>query len=196
MRRLSLSRRLASGPAVRRHALRVAFVATLLVAAGYVAACLTIDLVTTARFRHDLDQRLAERLEALTRTVPTHNVGLPGAWSHPPSTHPDGSEGDLDDAPVLAWWVPAGSALAVPLDSGTPALPPAQQGVRGTVQASFGGRSFRLLGAAAPGGRVVVATSATQISSTANNVLINVPSLAAESGAPSTGLSRGSRSVR
>lgn len=43
---------------------------------------------------------------------------------------------------------------------------------------------------------VVVATSATQISSTANNVLINVPSLAAESGAPSAGLSRGSRSVR
>jgi signal transduction histidine kinase len=150
----------------------------LLVAAAYFVACLTIDLVTTARFRSDLDRRLGERLVALTRTVPNHNVGLPGAWSHPPSTQPAGSEGDLDDAPVLAWWVPVGSDLAVPLESGTPALPPAEQGVRRTLEASFEGRTFRLLGAAAPGGRVVVATSAAPVSQRADTLLVAEAALA------------------
>jgi signal transduction histidine kinase len=163
---------------VRRHALRVALLATLLVAVAYFVACVIIDLVTTARFRYDLDQRLTERLEALTRTVPNHNVGLPGAWTHPPSTHPASSEGDLDDAPVLAWWVPAGSDLAVPLDSGTPALPPAEQGVRRAGQASFGGRTFRLLGAAASGGRVVVATSAAPVSQRVDTLLVAEAALA------------------
>jgi alpha-tubulin suppressor-like RCC1 family protein len=43
---------------------------------------------------------------------------------------------------------------------------------------------------------VAVASGATQISSTANNVLINVPSVAAEAGSARPELSRGSRSAR
>lgn len=177
MRRLRLTRRLGTGPAVRRHALRVALVATLLVAVVYVLACLTIDLIVVNRFRNDLNQRLAERLEALIRAAPYQNLGLPGASTRL-QPHPSGSGGDLDDAPVLAWWVPTGGAAAVPLDSGSPALPPGEHRVRGPAEASFGGRTFRLLGADAAGGRVVVATSTAALTQRVNILLVAEAALA------------------
>lgn len=178
MRRLRLSGRLSTGPAVRRHALRVALVATLLVAVAYVLACLTFDLVMTGRFRNEVDQRLAERLEALIRAAPKHNLGLPGASSLSQSAGPGDSGGDLDDAPVLAWWVPAGGASALPLASGSPALPQSEQGVRGPALARFGGRTFRLLGAAAAGGRVVVATSTAALTQRVTILLVAEAALA------------------
>ncbi|MBO0713670.1 MAG: HAMP domain-containing histidine kinase [Acidimicrobiales bacterium] len=178
MRRLRLTRRLATGPAVRRHALRVALVATLLVAVVYVLACLTINLIVGNRFRHDLDARLAERLSALVRAAPNHHLALPGVSSSLEPARPAGSGGDLDDAPVLAWWVPSGGASAVALSSGAPALPPSHYGVVGPAEASFGGRTFRLLGSEAAGGRVVVATSTAALSQRVGTLIVTEAALA------------------
>jgi signal transduction histidine kinase len=166
-----------SAPAVRRHAMRVALIATLLVAVAYVLACLTIDLLVTVRFRHDLDERLAERLEALGRGSSRGALSLPGA-AGAPLQRSAASGGEVDDVPVLAWWVPFGRSQASPLTSATPPLPRAERGVIGPRDASFAGRSFRLAGAAVDGGRLVVASSTAPVTQRLDTLLVAEAALA------------------
>lgn len=178
MRVFTLWRRLSTGSAVRRHATRVALVATVLVAMAYVLTCLTIDLVAAARFRQDLDQRLTERLEVFAQAAAQ---GTLGALTGQGAAHTGSGaafRGDLDDAPVVAWWIPPGGTRAIPLSSGAPELPAAENNVQGPVEATFAGRTFRLLGTDVNGGRVVVATSVAPVDRRINTLVVAEAALA------------------
>ncbi|MGA2931224.1 MAG: hypothetical protein ABSE98_03945, partial [Acidimicrobiales bacterium] len=76
----------------RRHAVRVAAVATLIVMIGYVIAAVVLNLIVTNHLVGSTDARLADRLEDASQQTLT----LPG--SSTPEQKPD-----LDDAPLFLW---------------------------------------------------------------------------------------------
>ncbi len=95
----------------RRHAVRVAAVATLIVMVFYVLAAIVLNLIVTNHLISTTDNRLADRLEdARQQTLALHR-----------SSPPD-EDADLDDAPVFLWSIaPSGTATA--LTPTAPALP-------------------------------------------------------------------------
>ena len=118
----------------RRHALRVAATATLIVMAGYVVAALVLNLVVARHGVAAADARLNERLvDASQQTL-----------TLPAQSESDGRSGtDLDDSPIFVWSVsPSGQVTA--LTPGAPALPQrvwARQG--GAVTLPVGTSTFR-----------------------------------------------------
>jgi signal transduction histidine kinase len=157
-----------SGSPVRLHARRVALGATLFALVIYVVACLVADLLVVDRHYGSIDARLAVRLGALAKEFPD---GL--STVTPLQTHvPGGSDEDLDDAPVLAWFVPSNQMSAQRLDTGSPALPASDFHVSQPIDARFGGQTFRLSGTSVTGGRIVVATSTQEVGSVFATLLL------------------------
>jgi signal transduction histidine kinase len=95
----------------RRHAVRVAAVATLIVMAAYVVAAVVLNLIVTDHLVHTADTRLSDRLkDAQNRTLT-----LPGSTSH-------AEHQDVDDAPIFLWSV-AQDGTVTALTPSAPALP-------------------------------------------------------------------------
>jgi signal transduction histidine kinase len=96
----------------RRHALRVAAIATLVVMAGYVLAAFILNLIVVDHLVHSTDVRLTERLHDLH----TRTLSLPATRRAVPA------DPDLDDAPSFLWSVDS-SGQITPLSAAAPALP-------------------------------------------------------------------------
>ncbi len=93
----------------RRHAVRVAAAATLIVMVGYVVAAAVVNVIVTDHLVHAADSRLSDRLSDAQHQT----LALPGSDSR--EEHPD-----LDDAPLFLWSIaPSGVVTAL-----TPTAPP------------------------------------------------------------------------
>ncbi len=114
----------------RRHAVRVAAVATLIVMVFYVIAAIVMNLIVTTHLISTTDNRLADRLEDARHQT----LALPR------SSAPD-EDTDVDDAPVFLWSIaPSGTVTA--LTSTAPPLPARHWG-RDPVTLDIGSSAFR-----------------------------------------------------
>jgi two-component system, OmpR family, sensor histidine kinase CiaH len=114
----------------RRHAVRVAAVATLIVMVFYVIVTIGVNLIVSNHLMNSTDNRLADRLEDARQQT----LALPG------SSAPD-QDADLDDAPVFIWSIaPSGTVTA--LTSTAPPLPSRRWG-RDPVTLRIGGSTLR-----------------------------------------------------
>jgi len=153
---------------VRREARRVALGATLLALAVYLLACTLADLLVVDHLNGSIDARLAGRLISLTHGLPRHLSPQKSSQTELST----GSGGDLDDAPLLAWFVPAGATRAQPLESDEPILPRSALHVGRPTTAVVDGRTFRLDGTVIRTGRLVVATSTREAMSVRNTLFV------------------------
>jgi signal transduction histidine kinase len=135
----------------------------------YVLAGVVADLVVFSRLTNAVNGRLVDRLGDITR-IYTHAGGiLPAVVTGP--VH----GGDLDDAPVLLWFVATGGPHATALDRNAPPLPRQDFAVAAPVDRTLARSSFRLAGRAVRGGRFVAATSTnTERSAITTLVVIEV----------------------
>jgi signal transduction histidine kinase len=115
----------------RRHALRVAGAATLIVMIAYVIAALVLNLIVTNHLLSRADQRISDRLHDTVRQTLT----LPG------SDAPAERSTDVDDSPVFVWSVDH-AGLVTALTPGAPSLP-ARPWTGGPVSLGVGGSTFR-----------------------------------------------------
>ncbi len=168
-----------------RSARRVALFATALLLAVYVVSAAVSDLVVLDHLQANLDSRLSARLTELVafaargrlgaeRTAPPAAGGGPAP---PVSTEAElGVPFDPDDAPVLGWWVTSGASAAggrvLSLQPGAPALPEALAARNGPIDVTLAGLPFRIEGAAARGGRVVVGTSLAQLGTVRSTLVV------------------------
>jgi signal transduction histidine kinase len=165
-------------PRAASHAGRVALSASLVAVVLYLLAAAVADAVVLHHFNETASARLTTRLTQLiagrsgaSNPADRASSGVGATTTAPPATgaRPSGSPaefagtaGDLDDAPIFGWWIPASGGRAVPLSSGAPALngPPP---VGAQVTRNLSGRPFLLESGRIAGGRVVVATSIAQL---------------------------------
>jgi signal transduction histidine kinase len=115
----------------RRHAVRVAAVATLVVVACYILAAFILNAVVVHRLVGNTDNRLADRLQDSLRRVSTLSHPATGA----------AADADFDDAPSFLWLV-GPSGVVTPLSPGAPALP-ARHWSNDPVTLSLGPSTFR-----------------------------------------------------
>lgn len=153
---------------VHLHARRVALGATVLALVLYLLACTIADLVVSDHLNGSINARLASRLISLTHGSPQR---LSPTKSNPTQL-PSSSDGDLDDAPILAWFVPNGATSARPIESDAPTLPSSELHVSQPTTAVVEGRAFRIEGTATRTGRIVVATSTQEATGVRNTLLI------------------------
>lgn len=161
----------ASRRRVRRHARDVALWATLVALAVYLLMCLAADLTVLDHLSSSIDARLNARLDSLVHTGAARSPsGLaPGG---PPLTGAARGRNDLDDAPVFAWWLPAGSTRVHRLDRDGPALPLADLSAGGPRDLVLEHRTFRLVAAATSAGRFAAATSVEELLSIRATLLV------------------------
>ncbi|HEY2704042.1 MAG TPA: HAMP domain-containing sensor histidine kinase [Candidatus Dormibacteraeota bacterium] len=133
---------------VRRRALRVAALATAMVAAILVALCAGTDILVVRNLTDAADHRLAERIDRLQGPGQPTPDAILGAV---PADH------DHDyDQPVLTWLISGSRVVAGP---GAPPLASGLRAVTAPVTVSIAGTSFRIAGVEAPTGHLVVATT-------------------------------------
>jgi len=149
----------------RLHAIRVAAMATAIVAMAAVGLAVVLNLVVTHRLQQGVDARLSERL------VDTAKVdagrGAPTASPLPTSVH---REGDLDDAPSFVWLVSASDGVRA-LTADAPTLP-AHRWTASPINLRVGGSSFRLNAIPSRFGWLVAGESVSQIGRIKSNLLI------------------------
>jgi signal transduction histidine kinase len=151
------------------HARRVALGATLFALLIYLAACSVANLLAVDRLYRSVDTRLAVRLSALAKEFPSGVDTVTPLKTQLPTGDDDD---DLDDAPILAWFVPNGSSRALQLNSGSPVLPATDFHLAQPIDAHFAARSFRLDGKAVTNGQIVVATSTQGVGSVRATLLL------------------------
>lgn len=138
----------ASTHSVRRVALTAAGVALALYALVGVLA----DVVVAGRLSNEANDRLTDRLSDIRVDYARSDGKVrPAAGAL--------SGGDLDDAPVVAWFVRHGAQSAMPLDRSAPPLPAVDFSVTRIVGRPIGDRAFRVAGETVRGGRLIAATS-------------------------------------
>ena len=144
----------------RRHAVRVAGIATLVVMACYVIAAVVLNVVVTRHLLGTVDNRLSDRLEDAAKQTLT----LPGGSSAAPK------ESDVDDAPVFLWSVaPSGDVTSI--DPGSPALPAHSWG-SGPVTLSEGTSTFRFDTLHTGGELLVAGQSVANVSNVQSTLLV------------------------
>lgn len=142
-----------------RHALRVAAVATGLVAAVAALALTVFDTVVVHHLGVTTTERLAAALDEAREASAASRQLVPTA---PPI--------DPDDAPVYVWAVaPSGAVTSA---AGTPALPRRAWHAPGTTTATVGDRTFELEAVAFGGGGWLVAGVSTVQAQHVQNVLV------------------------
>jgi signal transduction histidine kinase len=149
----------------RRHALRVAAVATLVVMVCYVIAAVVLNLVVTNHLVSATDARLNDRLQDASR----QSLNLP-AGAPIPSPEPAESGTDVDDAPVFMWSVGKTGAVTS-LTPGAPALPATNWG-RGPVSRPVGDSTFRLASRQVHGATLVAGQSMAGTASVQSTLLV------------------------
>ncbi len=140
----------------RRHAVRVAAIATLIVMLGYLLAAVVLNLVVTNHLVGTTDARLSDHLHDARH----QEISLS-------QDNSNGQPTDLDDAPLFLWSIsPAG--IVTPLTTGAPRLPTKTWG-SGPVTLGLGASTFRF-DAVHDGGTTIVAgqslASASKVQST------------------------------
>jgi signal transduction histidine kinase len=143
----------------RRHAVRVAAAATLIVMAFYVLAAIVMNLIVTNHLLGTTDNRLADRLEdARQQTL-----------AFPRSSSPDANT-EVDDAPVFLWSItPSGTATA--LTSTAPPLPARHWGPD-PVTLDIGSSTFRFDTLRAHDALLVAAQSTAATSNVQSTLLV------------------------
>lgn len=145
------------------HAARVAGIAALLIALLYTAIVLTFDLIDSNHLTSQVDARLTERLSAANHhggliIVPRSRRDSDGGSAAVPRSPVD-ADTDVDNAPVIFWKV-GSRGNALPLQAGTPALPPSAWSSSGqATTANLGNSAFRLMAVPSGGGYLVAGQS-------------------------------------
>lgn len=142
----------------RRHAIRVAGTACLVVMAAYVLSALVVNVVVTHHFLSGADSRLEDQIQDLQ---------LQRFSQQDPSDHdkPD----DVDDAPVFVWMVSRSGAIS-PLTDGSPSLPRVTW-LHHPVTLQEGGSLFRFDAATSGDGTLVVGQSLANTANVQNTLL-------------------------
>jgi signal transduction histidine kinase len=167
-RRSGRLRTTSSSDQVRIHSRRVAIAATLLALLGGLIVCAIADLIVVNHIYGAIDARLRTRLTSIIQSSPSQSgVSTPIKTRLPAVS----SEGDFDDAPILAWFIPKGSTNGYELAADTPKLPSIDATVTQPTKSSIAGRNFRLEGAAVKTGRYVVATSSAEVGNVLSTLL-------------------------
>ena len=122
-------------PSVRRVSIRVALLATAVVAAAYLAVCVGVIAIVQRNLTDQIDQRITASFVRLDDDQ--------GHDDHPYQAPPPERFGG---APVVVWAVDSGGQVHT--DSTNPALPAEYTGVRGPVTATINGVDLRLAGQA------------------------------------------------
>jgi signal transduction histidine kinase len=143
---------------------RVALGATLVALLVYVTIGVVADVVVLRHFQQAADTRLAARLALFSETV-EHDEAASRPIVAAENVPALDDDGDLDDAPIFGWWLPASSRSTTPLETGAPTLPAGFDHRLGPVDVTLAGRPFRLESTTVPGGRIAAATSLAQIAS-------------------------------
>ncbi len=151
---------------VRANVVRVALGATLLALIVYLLACFAVDFVFVHRLDRSIDSRLATRLSQVAPTLPA------GGPKGPIGSYSPQFSGDFDDAPIVLWWVPDKATYALRLDTNAPGLPTGALHVAGPVDATIGGRAFRLAGAVLGDGRLIAGTTAQEVGTALSTLLV------------------------
>jgi signal transduction histidine kinase len=145
---------------------RVALGATVLALLVYVLACFVVDFVVVRHLDRSIDSRLATRLSQVAPSLP------PGGPKGPIGSYSPQFSGDFDDAPIVLWWVPEKATYALRLDTNAPGLPSGALRVARPVDATVGGRAFRLAGTALSDGRLIAGTTAQEVRTALSTLLV------------------------
>ena len=144
----------------RRHAVRVAATATLVVMACYVVAAVVLNIVVAHHLVGNIDNRLADRLDDASRQTLT----LPAGTSAPPGGN------DVDDAPLFLWSVaPSGAVTA--FDPASPPLPRRTWG-DAPVTLDVGTSTFRFDTLRSNGELLVAGESTANVSNVMSTLLV------------------------
>lgn len=103
----------------RRHAVRVAAMATLIVLAAYVVAALVLNLAVSHHFTTTTDAQLRERLADAGQGLIQPGPGIAG---HGEGSGVSGESPGVDEAPVYFWSI-APSGAVTPMTPNAPTLP-------------------------------------------------------------------------
>jgi signal transduction histidine kinase len=144
----------------RRHALRVAAIATLVVMAGYVLAAFILNMIVVGHLVASTDGRLADRLQDLH----------PRALASSPRAHTLPADADLDDSPSFVWLV-GSSGTSTALSPGAPALPSRHWGPD-PVTLQLGGSSFRFAARTTAGTTLVAGQSLASTDNVHSTLLV------------------------
>ncbi len=143
----------------RRHAVRVAAVATIIVMVGYVIAAVALNILVTDHLVGNADARLQDRLKDASQQTLT----LPGTSA--PREHTD-----VDDAPIFVWSIsPSGAVTS--LTPGAPPLP-SRAWKAEPVSLSLGTSTFRFDAARSHGSVLVAGQSVAGTASVQSALLV------------------------
>ena len=146
-------------PSVRLVSIRVALLATAVVAAAYLAVCVGVIAIVQRNLTDQVDQRITA---SFVRLDDDHSQD-----DHPYQAPPPERFGG---APVVVWAVDAGGQVHT--DSTNPALPAEYIDVHGPVTATINGVDLRLAGQAVGDDWVVIGQSLEAVSETRQNVIV------------------------
>lgn len=140
----------------RRHAVRVALLATATVAVLYAVVVGVFDLVVVHRLVQQVDTRIADRLRDATSDSGTLRL-VPDTGDAVPA--PPHGDADIDSAPVFLWRVD-GSGVVVGSESGSPALASSSWARSGApTTTTLGASAFRLQAVRSGSGWLVAGAS-------------------------------------
>jgi signal transduction histidine kinase len=140
----------------RRHAVRVALLATATVAVLYAVVVGVFDLVVVHRLVQQVDGRIADRLRDATSNSGTLRLGPNSGDAVPAAPHGDA---DVDSAPVFLWRVD-GNGAVVGSEAGSPTLLSSAWARSGSpTTATLGASAFRLQAVRNGGGWLVAGAS-------------------------------------
>ncbi|MGH8981640.1 MAG: sensor histidine kinase [Acidimicrobiales bacterium] len=137
--------RRATGSTQLRSAVRVAAVATVLIAVLYVVVAAAVDVLVARRVLWEVDQRLSDHLAVVANLAdPVANRSLP-------------DDVGTDTAPVYGWWVSPSHAVTG-LTVGEPPLPrDAADSLRTPLSITSGGSTYRFTATRFRGGLLLAA---------------------------------------
>ena len=145
---------------VRRESIRVALVATAIVAAVYVAIAAVVLVISERNITGDIDARLATAMTR-ARTQPFRTFS---------GSFPELPGGTRFGAPVLSWLQLPDGAIVSPVTTNA-ALPVSPRSIGGPTTLSIGGTDVRVAGGTVPQGYLVVGQSMDSVAAARANVI-------------------------
>jgi signal transduction histidine kinase len=145
---------------VRRESIRVALVATAIVAAVYVAIAAVVLVISERNLTGDIDSRLTTAMTR-ARTQPFRTFS---------GSFPELPGGTRFGAPVLSWLQLGDGAIVSPVTT-TAALPVEPHSIGGPTTLSIGGTDVRVAGGTVPQGYLVVGQSLDSVAQARSNVV-------------------------